>query len=158
MSGRGYASYAGLGLGKSIAFYPANSSSDTALKIFAGARGKYLGVEFGANFLSTASTTVNSQAVEVNTDAYSLALLGYLPLGSRTDFYIRYGGVFWDVRAVSNAGSNMPVQSGFNRVRGAGFEYRSDIFFLRFEKDIYKQIYQSSYYSYVGASFGVYIN
>ncbi len=154
---RGIASYAGLGLGKSIAYYPLNSSSDTALKIFGGFRTKYIGAELGANFLSTISTTVNSQAVDVSTDAYSLALLGYLPLNSNADFYLRYGGVYWDVNARSNSGSNMPVQSGFNRVRGFGIEFRSERYFLRVEKDFYRQIYQSSFYTYVGASFGAYI-
>lgn len=154
---RGIASYAGLGLGKSIAYYPLNSSSDTALKIFGGFRTQYIGAELGANFLSTISTTVNSQAVDVSTDAYSLALLGYLPLDSHNaDFYLKYGGVYWDVNARSNSGNNMPVQSGFNRVLGFGFEFRSDIYFLRLEKDFYRQIYQSSLYTYVGASFGIY--
>ncbi|HEY5993044.1 MAG TPA: hypothetical protein VIU46_00420 [Gallionellaceae bacterium] len=158
---KGYAPYVAAELGRSTAYYPSNFNSDFSFKVFAGARTRYFGAEIGFSSLSSILTTINSQPAYISTEAYSLAFLGYIPLKSNADFFVKYGGFNWNVNAtIATTGNSTPVQSGFSRLGGFGVEYRnsSDEFFLRVEKEFYREIYQSKFYTFTGASLGVYFD
>lgn len=152
----GYVTYWGVGAGRSTAYYPSNSNSKFAWKLFLGGRAKYVGVEAGYNQLSVITATVNAQQVDITTEAFSLSLLGYIPLEDNADIFLRYGGVSWSVSAKSSGAGYLPVQSGFNRVYGAGLEMRSHNLFLRLEKEFFREIYQSNFYTFSGISLGAY--
>ena len=154
----GYTTYTGLGAGKGAAHFPSSSYSKFAWQFFLGARLKYVGAEFGYTHLSTIPATINSQPVDLITDSFSLSLLGYLPLTGNTDLFLRYGGVRWTVNANGNTTGYVPVTNGFDRVWGGGLEFRRGSFLLGIEKDIFRHVYQSNFYSFVGVRVGMYFN
>lgn len=158
LDANGYAGYLGLGGGKGTAYYPSSSSSKFAWQLFLGGRVKYFGAEVEYSHLSTIPATVNSQFVDVTTETLSLSLLAYLPVTSNVDFFLRYGGVNWMVSANSSATGYLPVTSGFNWARGAGLEFRSGPLFLGVEKEIFRHVYQSSFYSFAGIRLGAYFD
>jgi len=153
----GYATYLGAGAGKGTAFFPSSSFSKFAWQLFLGVRVKYVGAEIGYSHLSTIPATINSQQVDLSTETLSLSLLGYLPLTPNTDLYLRYGGMNWMVSANSSTTGYAPVTNGFNRLWGAGVEFRRGALFLGLERDIFRHVYQSNYYSFVGLRLGAYI-
>ncbi len=153
-----YVTYMGLGAGKSVAYYPSNSNSHSAWKAFVGARSNNFGVDFGLNNLSVISTTINSQPVDVSAVALSFSAVGYLPLAKNTDLFLKFGGVAWSVTANRNTAGNLPVTNGTGRVLGAGFEIRDSkgVYFLRLEKEMFRDVYQSKFYTFAGLSLGSY--
>lgn len=153
-----YLVYAGGGAGKSLAYYPSNSSSHLGWKMFFGARTKNFGIDFGLSHLSTIRATINSQQVDVSTDAAALSVMGYLPLAKDADLLLKYGGVSWHANANSDPTGNLPVANGTSRVLGFGLEGRDSDgeYFLRLEKEFFRDVYQSKFYTWVGLSVGGY--
>lgn len=152
----GFALYWGAGLGRSKAYYASTSNSESSWKLFFGGRGRYLGMDFGFNKLSRITAPINGQLVDVSTETYSLSLVGYIPLGDSADIYLKYGSVYWNVNASSNATGYLPVKDGFSQVRGAGLEVRGGAYFLRLERESFNRVYQSSSYTFTGISLGEY--
>jgi hypothetical protein len=152
-----YAAYAGGGVGRIVAHYPTSSGANVAGEAFAGARLKYAGIEASWDTLGYYAATVNNQPVRIATDLFSASLLGFLPLGDNTDFYLRYGRTAWSVIANSSTNGALPVKSGTNALMGAGIEFRHNALLIRVEAKRFLDVFQSDSYNYTGLSVGGYL-
>lgn len=133
--------YGGFGIGYStytvddlalpgVDFTTEFEGSDYASRQFVGFTwGDYVGAEFGFLNFGTASDTVTvpgpaQTTARVETDGYSLSLVGRYPVNSELVAFAKVGGLRWDSETRAGTGPVPITQDGNGVLAGIGLDFR----------------------------------
>jgi len=133
--------YGGIGIGYStytvddlalpgVDFTTEFEGSDYASRQFVGFTwGDYVGLEFGFLNFGTASDTVTvvglgQTTARVDTDGYSLSLIGRYPVNSELEAFAKLGGLGWDSETKAGTGPVPITDDGTGLLAGIGLDFR----------------------------------
>lgn len=112
-------------------------ADDTAYKLIAGWRFlDWLAVEANYVDLGSASDRIDGINIETDVSGFSLAALGFLPIGP-ADLFAKVGAINWDAE-VSARGTNLRgSDDGTDLMYGAGVQFRVWSLSIRGEYEIF---------------------